>query len=329
MTESADPGLVRHRLGRTAVEVTELGFGAAPIANLYAAVDPEVAAEAVRVAWTLGIRYFDAAPHYGLGLAERRLGAVLAEFPRSEFTVSTKVGRLLVPNANPSGSDLGAGGFDVPDDFTRIRDYSADGVRRSLEQSLARLGLDRIDVVYVHDPEDAMDQAIDEAIPALTALRDQGVIGAVGAGMNFVEPLRRIVAEADVDVIMVAGRWTLLDRSAAELIQECAERSVSVVAAAPFNSGLLARPVVDPGATFDYGPAAAEQIELARSLAAVCGGYDVELPQAALRSPLRAAAVVSVVAGLADAGQVRAAVERMEAPVPSELWPHLDAVVNG
>ncbi len=316
------------RIGRTAVEVSELGFGAAPIANLYAAVDPDVAADAVRGAWSAGIRYFDTAPHYGLGLAERRLGAVLAELPRDEFAISTKVGRLLVPNPHPTGSDLSDGGFAVPDDFARLRDYTADGVRRSLDDSLDRLGLDRVDIVYVHDPEEAMDTAINDALPALAALRDQGVIGAIGAGMNFVEPLRRIVAEADVDVVMVAGRWTLLDRSAEPLVEECAVHGVSLVAAAPFNSGMLARPEISDDATFDYLPAAPGLIRLARRLAETCRARGVDLPSAALQAPLRAPAVVSVVAGLADTGQVRTAADRLDATVPAELWPELDALVR-
>lgn len=317
----------RHRLGRTTVEVTELGFGAAPIANLYSAVDPETAEGAVRAAAEAGIGYFDTAPHYGLGLSERRLGAVLSTLPRDSFVISTKVGRLLVPNPEPTGSDLDSGGFDLPDDLTRVRDYSRDGVRRSLEASLERLGLDRVDIVYVHDPEDFMDQAVGEAVPALAELRDQGVIGAIGAGMNYVEPLTRIVAETDVDVIMVAGRWTLLDRSAEPLVDRCAERGVSVVSAAPFNSGMLARTEVADDATFDYSRAAPELIGRARRLAALCREHGAELPQAALQAPLRHPAVAAVVAGLGNADEVAAAVERIERPVPDALWPLLDQVV--
>ena len=223
--------------------LTGLGFGAAPIGNLYRPINDATAAGAVAAAWDGGIRYFDTAPHYGLGLSERRLGSALQDKPRNEYVVSTKVGRLLRPNPSPRGSDLEAGGFAVPDDLIRIRDYSRSGVLRSIESSLDRLGLDRVDIVYAHDPEHHMNAAISEAIPALIELRNQGAVGAVGAGMNFVEPLRRFVAETDVDVIMVAGRWTLVDQSAEPLLGECAHANVAVVAAAPFNSGLLARPL--------------------------------------------------------------------------------------
>jgi D-threo-aldose 1-dehydrogenase len=245
----------RHRIGRTDVYVSELGFGGAPIGNLYEPVPDEDAAAAVRTAWEGGVRYFDTAPHYGLGLSERRLGAALRDRPRDEFVISTKVGRLLVANPAPTGSDLAVGGFAVPDDLTRERDYSRDGVRRSLDASLDRLGLDRIDMVYIHDAEDHMEQALREAVPALIELREQGVVGAIGAGMNFVAPLLRFVIEADVDAVMLAGRWTLADRTGEPLVEACADREVSVVTAAPFNSGLLARPTPGENAYFDYGRA--------------------------------------------------------------------------
>ncbi len=186
------------QIGRTSVEVTELGFGAAQIGNLYVEVDDDTAGAAVDAAWAAGVRYFDTAPHYGLGLSEARLGAALAGRPRADFVVSTKVGRLLVPKPSPNGFDLAEAGFAVPDLLARVYDYSRDGVRRSLEASLARLGMDRVDIVYVHDPDDYLDVAISEAIPALAELRDSGVIGAVGAGMNFWQPLLRLVTEGDL-----------------------------------------------------------------------------------------------------------------------------------
>ncbi len=173
----------RRPVGPRGLPLPRLGLGTAPLGNLYRAVEDGTARAVLDTAWDLGVRHFDTAPHYGLGLAERRLGAALASRPRDEVVVSTKVGRLLRPNPHPTGSDM-AHVFDVPDDLHRVRDYSADGVRRSLEESLERLGLDRVDVVYVHDPDDHLDQAIAEAVPALAALRDEGVVGAVGAGMN-------------------------------------------------------------------------------------------------------------------------------------------------
>jgi len=311
--------LPARQISRRGLSVSELGFGGASIGNLYRATSDEESAAAVEQAWAGGIRYFDTAPHYGLGLSERRLGAALRGKDRDDFVLSTKVGRLLVPNPMPRGSDLQAGGFDVRDDLVREFDYSRDGVLRSIEGSLRRLGLDRIDIVYVHDPENHMDDAVSHALPALCELRDQGVITAVGAGMNYVAPLRRIVADTDVDVVMVAGRWTLLDRCGAPLLAECADREVAVVAAAPFNSGLLSRPF-PTGGKFDYADASAKTIAQAQHLAELCADSGIELPAAALQFPLRDEAVVSVVPGMRNPAQVADTVSRFRAPVPDELW---------
>ena len=221
--------------------VTELGFGGASLGNLYRETPDAEARLAVEAAWDGGVRYYDTAPHYGLGLSERRLGGALSGQPRDAYILSTKVGRLLEPNAAPAGSDLASGGFAVPDDLVRRFDFSRDGVLRSLESSLHRLGVSRVDIVYVHDPDEYVHQAITEAVPALAELRDQGVIGAVGAGMNQRQALLRMIRETDLDVVMLACRWTLLHLSGAPLLAECAERGVAVIAAAPYNSGLLAR----------------------------------------------------------------------------------------
>jgi D-threo-aldose 1-dehydrogenase len=318
----------RRSIGRTGVAVTELGFGGAPIGNLYSAVDEATAAGAVAAAWEAGVRYFDTAPHYGLGLSERRLGMALAGRPRAEFVVSTKVGRLLAGNPSPAGSDLAAG-FAVPDTLTRRRDYSADGVRRSLAASLDRLRLDRIDIVLIHDPDDHLEQAMGEAVPALVKLREEGVIGAVGVGMNHWEPLLSFVTGADIDVVMVAGRWTLADRTAAPLIAACAGRQVSVLAAAPFNSGLLASPWPPAGALFDYRPAPAGVHDLARALAAACQRHGTTLPHAAVGFPLRDPAVASVVAGIRTGGQARSDARWATTPVPAALWDRLDQIVAG
>jgi D-threo-aldose 1-dehydrogenase len=318
----------RRQVGRTAVEVSRLGFGAAQIGNLYNPVDDETAARAVAAAWDAGVRYFDTAPHYGLGLSEHRLGAALAGRPRDEFVVSTKVGRLLVPNPSPNGSDISDGGFAVPDRLARVRDYSRDGVWRSLDESLERLQLDRVDIVYVHDPDDYLDQAIGQAIPALAQLRDAGVIGAIGAGMNYWQPLVRIVKESDVDAVMLAGRWTLLDRSGQPLLEVCESREVSVVAAAPFNSGLLSRPWPADGAYFDYTPASAELLAGARALAAACQEHGTTLPEAAMQFPLRHPAVACVVAGMRTATQAQSSAGFMRAEIPGTLWPVLDEVAT-
>jgi D-threo-aldose 1-dehydrogenase len=311
------------RIGRAAVPVTRLGLGCAPIGNLFRAMSDEAARATVDGAWECGIRYFDTAPHYGLGLSERRLGAALRERPRGEFTVSTKVGRLLQPNASPTGSDL-AQGFDVPDSLARHYDFSADGVRRSLEHSLERLGLDRVDVLYVHDPDDFVDIAIRDAVPALVRLREEGVVRAIGVGMNAVAPLRRFVAESDIDVVMIAGRWTLLDRTARPLLDEAATRGVSVITAAPFNSGLLARPDPPSDATFDYSPVPADLLSAARALAAAARAAGVTLPQAALQFGLRHPAVAAVVVGAASAEEIRTNAARFGEPVPEVAWAELE-----
>ncbi|WGL50549.1 aldo/keto reductase [Nocardioides sp. BP30] len=317
------PTTSRRTIGGTRVQVSDLGFGGASLGNLYRVTEDAEGAAAVAAAYEAGITYFDTAPHYGLGLSERRLGSALAAYPRDSFTLSTKVGRALDPNPAPTGSDLASGGFDVPDDLVRRWDFSGDGVRRSIEQSLDRLGLDRIDIVYVHDPDDHADQAVAEAIPALIELRDQGVIGAVGLGMNQIGVPLRAVRETDLDVVMLANRLTLLDRSGLELADACAERDVSVVAAAPFNSGLLARPRPAADATYDYQPAPADLLARVNALADVCERWGVTLPDAAVQFPLQHPAVVCVVAGLRDARQVAELVERRHAHVPDQAWAEL------
>jgi D-threo-aldose 1-dehydrogenase len=316
----------RNAIGRTGVQVTEIGFGGAPLGNLYTAIDDETGYAAVRAAWDGGVRYFDTAPHYGLGLSERRLGAVLREKPRGEYVVSTKVGRLLVENPEPTGSDLRSGGFAVPDDLTRHYDYSRDGVRRSLAASLERLGLDRVDIVYLHDPDDHMEQAVREGVPALAELREQGVIGAIGAGMNFVEPLLRFVTETDVDAVMLAGRWTLADRSGAPLLAACEQRDVSVVAAAPYNSGLLSRPHPPDDSYFNYDRAPADVLAFARALADCAERAGTSLPAAALQFPLQHPTVPTVVVGMRTEGQARGNLARAAEPVAASTWQALAAL---
>jgi D-threo-aldose 1-dehydrogenase len=304
--------------------LTELGYGGAQLGNLGRATDPVEGRGGVDAAWAGGIRYFDTAPHYGLGLSERRLGEALAARPRGEYRLSTKVGRMLDPNPAPTGSDLAAGGFAVPDDLVRRFDFSADAVRRSLEGSLERLRTDHIDIVYIHDPDDHVDAATAAAAPALIQLRDEGVIGAVGVGMNQWQAPLRMIRETELDVVMLAGRYTLLDRGGQELVDECAARGVGLVAAAPFNSGLLATPHPQPGKNFDYGPASTEILTQAQHLAAICERAGAELPAAALQFALRRPATVSVVCGMRTAVEVDAAVRRIAAPLTEQLWDELD-----
>lgn len=304
--------------------VTELGFGGASVGNLYQATSDDDSAATIDAAWAAGVRFFDTAPHYGLGLSERRLGAYLAARPRDEFVLSTKIGRLLEPNPAPTGSDLPTGGFDVPDDLVRRFDFSRDAVLRSLEASLGRLRTDRVDMVFVHDADDHVETAIREAIPALLELREQGVIRAVGVGMNQWQAPLRMIRETDLDVVMLAGRWTLLDRSGAPLLAECAQRGVSVVAAAPFNSGLLARDRPAPDSHFNYGPVPAEILARTNALADVCERNGTSLPAAALQFPLRSPQLAAVVAGMQTVDQVNETISRLAATIDDATWAALD-----
>ena len=311
-------------LGRGPVEVSELAFGAAALGNLFTPVGDDEAAAALEAAWDAGIRYFDTAPHYGIGLSERRVGAALRQRPRDSYTLSTKVGRLLEPVPGPvTGDDL-ANGFAVPATHRRVWDFSADGVRRSIEASLERLGLDRIDVVYLHDPDEHAAQALDQAYPALEKLRSEGVVGAIGAGMNQSAMLARFVRETDTDVVLLAGRYTLLDQDGlAELLPEAARRGTSVVVGGVFNSGLLADP--RPGATFDYAAAPGELLERALRIKAVCERHGVPLRAAALQFPSGHPAVAGVLVGMRSAAEVRDAVAMAAHPVPGGLWAELRA----
>ncbi|RZS36508.1 D-threo-aldose 1-dehydrogenase [Herbihabitans rhizosphaerae] len=311
-------------VGRTGVRVSALGFGAADIGNLYTAIDPEVARSTVDAAWEAGVRYFDTAPHYGLGLSERRLGEALRDRPRDEYTVSTKVGRLLVPN--PAGGGRRDAEFDVPADLTRRFDFSADGVRRSLESSVDRLGLSHVDIALMHDPDEHWEQAISEAYPALHELRAQGVVRAIGVGMNQWPMLARFVRETDLDVVMLASRYTLLEQPALRaLLPACAQRCVSVLAAGVFNSGLLAVDDPAPDARYDYRPAPPEVREKALRIKEICALHGVSLPGAAIAFVLAHPAVVSAVVGTRSPEQARRNVALCDAGVPPELWTDLAA----
>jgi D-threo-aldose 1-dehydrogenase len=314
--------LSRRRLGRSGVAVTELALGGAALGNLYSEVDDAAARSAIDEAWDLGIRAFDTAPHYGLGLSERRLGEALRERPRDQYVVCTKVGRLLRPVPPPHGWDTE--GFAVPAAYVREFDFSGDGVRRSLEASLRRIGLDRVDIVLLHDPDDHYEQALRAAYPELERLRAEGTVGAIGVGMNQAEMLTRFIRETDVDVVLVAGRYTLLDQSAAgALLPAALERGVAVLAAGVFNSGLLAAP--GSGARYDYHEAPATLIARATRLQAACERFGVPLRAAAARFPLRHPAVASVLIGARSAAEVRDAIELRSLEIPEALW---DAVAG-
>ncbi len=301
--------------------VARLGLGTGPLGNLFTSITDDEAIATVDAAWELGIRMFDTAPQYGHGLAEVRLGQALAGRPRDEYVLSSKVGRLL---RHTEGTRPATAFREVPD-VDPVFDFSRDGVLRSLEESLRRLGVDRLDVVHVHDPDDFERDALDHAFPALFELRDQGVIGEVGCGMNQSEMLARFVADLPLDCVLLAGRWTLLDRTGGDLLDQCAASGVEVVLGGVFNSGLLATP--EPGATFDYTTAPVHLLGRARDLQDMCARHGVALPAAALQFGLRHPAVRTVLFGARSVDEVRADVALATSPLPEALW--ADLVTTG
>ncbi|MET8438081.1 aldo/keto reductase [Streptomyces sp900116325] len=309
---------------RTGHRLTELGLGAAQFGNLFTETTDDESHRAVGAAVEEGIRYFDTAPHYGLGLSERRLGDALhAATRRGGVVISSKVGRLLVDSPD-TAHRLDDDGFVVPATKRRVWDFSRDGILRSVEESLARLGTDRLDIAYLHDPDDHWGPASSSGIAALAELRDQGVVGAIGAGMNQAAMPTEFVRRTDVDVVMVAGRFTLLDQSALDdLLPVAGARGVGVVAAAVYNSGLLSSAAVDGSATYDYGAAPRAVVERAARIAAVCDRHGVELPAAAVQYPLRHPGVVSVVTGMRTQEHARSNVARYRAAIPEPLWEEL------
>lgn len=309
------------------LDVSILGMGCAQLGNLGSVLTDEEAEASVHAAWDAGIRYFDTAPHYGLGLSERRLGRALAAYPRDEYVLSTKVGRLLVPSPETAHLRDMANLFDVPSDVRRVYDLSRDGVLRSLEASLGRLGVDRVDVVYMHDPDDHFDAARTTGAQTLSALRDEGVIGAYGAGMNQAGMLADLIEQTDADIVMCAGRLTLLEQAASlRMLRSARERDVAVVAAAVYNSGLLARDSVPDRVSYDYADAPQDIVERARDIEQICRAHGVTLPSAAVQYPLRMPQVVSAVVGMRGVQQVTEAVARATASIPESLWTALEHV---
>jgi D-threo-aldose 1-dehydrogenase len=307
-------------IGDTGVAVSRVGLGTAPLGGLYTPVAEAEAAAVVRRTLDLGLRFVDTAPYYGYGLSEERTGHGLAGVPRDSFTLSTKVGRLL----REGGTQDRAGSepfWKEERPVGYVWDYSSDGVRRSLEESLERLGLERVDILLVHDPEEHVAEALG-ACEAVCALRDEGLIGAAGVGMN--EPLVPFVRETGVDCILLAGRYTLLDQSSlTEFLPLCAERGVAVIVGGVFNSGILADP--GPGAMFDYESAMPGVVERAQRLKAVCSRHAVPLAAAALRFPFGHQAVAAVLAGSRSVRELEANVRLFEHDVPAALWAELKA----
>lgn len=311
MTATTSPTGERVVLGRTTVHVDRLIVGTAPLASYFWGNDAATAVDAVVAARAAGLGTFDTAPLYGLGESEQRLGEGLRRCDDdADVVIATKVGRQIV----------GTG-----DARTVVEDFSAAAVLRQLDASLERLGRERVDIVHVHDPEDHLELAVAEAFPALAELRAAGRIGAVSVGTMVCATARHVIEHADPDVVMIANRLTLLDRSAVdELLPVATAAGVPVLAAAVFNSGVLARPAT--GAWFDYEPAAPEVLARVAAMQEACAEHGVALRAAALQYPLRHAGVAAVVVGVATAAEVADDVALAAAAIPSELWERLDAL---
>ena len=308
-------------LGRTALTVTKFGLGTAPLAGLFEAVEESKGIGVIERAWDAGIRFFDTAPLYGHGLAETRLGKVLKQKPRNEFTLASKVGRLLRADVPPEPGQSFRGTPPVNPMF----DFSYDGAMRSVEESLERLGLERIDILHIHDPDDHYEEALNGAYRALDRLRSDGVIGAVSAGMNQAEMLTRFAREANFDCFLLAGRYTLLDQVALEeLLPECVQRGITIIAGGVYNSGILADP--KPGAHYNYQTAPADLLERARRIRDVCDRHGVPLKAAAVQFPLGHPAVSCVVVGCRSAAQLDESIEMFEFEIPPALWHDLKSV---
>ncbi|WP_460796791.1 aldo/keto reductase [Microbacterium sp. GXF0217] len=306
-------------------ELPTLGYGAANVGNLFRALTDDEAWEVLDAAWESGIRSYDTAPHYGLGLSERRLGAFLQTKPRDEFVLSTKVGRLLRPNPEHAGGLDTANDFHVRDDRMRVWDFSDAGIRASLDESRERLGIERIDILYLHDPErHDLDLAVDSAFPALERLRAEREVAAIGIGSMVSDALARAVREADLDLIMVAGRYTLLEQPAAvEVIPACDVTGTGIVAASVFNSGLLAQSEPRRDGRYEYGALPDDLWRRLVRIADICRAHDVPLPAAAIQFPLRAPAVRSVVVGGSRPAQLRQNAEYAGFGIRAELWSEL------
>ncbi len=322
------------RQGGAGLDFTEIGFGTAPLGNLYRAIGDDEARAILEHAWAGGVRYFDTAPLYGLGLSERRLGALLRGKHRDDYVLSTKAGRLLevCDPAERTGTDKW---FDVPA-RREVYDYSYDGILRSLELSLERLGADRVDILYVHDidvsnhgSKAASDARIDEFMAsgyrAMVSMREQGVVKAIGGGVNEWEVCQTLAERGDFDLFLLAGRYTLLEQEALEsFLPLCESRGIGIVIGGPYNSGILASGP-KPGAFYNYEPAPPPVRDRVRRLGEVCDAHGVRLIDAALRFPLLHPCVVSVIPGGQRVKEVESNIRAAQAKIPPALWDDLKA----
>lgn len=322
------------RLGKGALHLTELGFGAAPIGNLYRAISDDEARATLDAAWDAGVRYFDTAPLYGLGLSETRLNPFLRSKPRESYVISSKIGRILRATT-PDKRDGFGKWFDVPA-RNEVYDYGYDAVFRSVEFSLERLGLDRIDILYAHDldifnhgSQAALEERLSEFMKggyrALVKLRDEGVIRAFGAGINEWQPAQWMAERGDFDIFLLAGRYTLLEQDALKsFLPLCTERGIGIVVGGPYNSGILATGPVQ-GAFYNYNPAPDHILDRVAKIEAICTKHETRLIDAAFRFPLGHPAVLSVIPGGQSAAEVRANAKAATAQIPAALWDDLKA----
>ena len=303
---------------RTGIEISRLSLGTAAFGGLYTSVSEADCNDTILTALDQGINFIDTAPHYGKGISERRIGRALANRDRSSFVMSTKIGRLLLP----SQSDFDEYFMDADNTVERKFDFSASGVRRSLEASLERLGMDSVEILFIHDPDENADVAILEAYPELDHMRSEGIIKAIGIGMNQCAIPTRLMRETDIDMVLIAGRYSLLDQQALnDLLPTALDRNVDVIAAGVFNSGILANPV--KGATYDYMPASDELLAKAVRIREVLDEHQISLASAALQFPLRHPAVKSVLVGCRSAAEVTTNIEAFNVPIENKVWEDL------
>ncbi|NIA67479.1 aldo/keto reductase [Pelagibius litoralis] len=327
--------MAQRRLGKTGLQVTEIGFGTAPLGNLYEKIDDKVAMQTLEAAWDGGLRFIDTAPFYGYGLAEQRVGEFLRNQPRDAFVLSTKIGRLIKPH-DPAQEWPGVFRRALP--FKPVFDYSYDGVMRSFEDSLQRMGLHRIDVLLVHDLDIDSIGSEEETeahrrqlfagaggggYAALDELRRNGDISGIGAGLNLWEVAESLIHEGDFDCFLIAGRYTLLEQEVlTSFLPLCAEKDIGIFLGGPYNSGILASGPV-PGAMYNYEPASSEILERVGRIEAVCRAHGVPLASAALRFPLGHPCIAAIIPGARTADEVSRNLATFDHPIPAALWSDL------
>ena len=309
---------------KSGLQIPEFGIGTSPFGGLFASVSESAVADVISTSMEMGLNYFDTAPHYGMGSAEVRLGRNINHLPRSSFVVSTKVGRLIVPSekADDPGWENSTAAVE------RIFDFSAAGIERSLLESLERLKMESVEMIFIHDPDGAADQAISEAYPVLERLRAEGIVKTIGIGITSNEIPTRFINETDIDVVLIALKYTLLDQSAgAELLPTALRKGVSVIAGGVFNSGILTNPKA--GATFNYEPASPEVLARAQKIEKFFVDRGVSLAQAALQFPMQHPAISAILVGCRSADEVTTNVALYNKEIDLQIWSEFDSFLQG